>query len=472
LIAFAVAAALFAPPPIADARERGAGDVRSVAFGQAGPHLSLQVRFWDARRQACVVTAARRICFDGRTVRANGRRIPATITTDPPVRAEVGAARAARAEAGAARARPARAEAGAARAAAVATFSPFEAGLARGVHGWWVETAGDRVPDAGTVALRVKVLGGPRCFGAAWRGCRNPALRGVLEPKPAAAPLVANAPCRLLPRRGVLTPCAFGVAGSRRKGTFALIGDSHAATWRAALEVVAQARGMRGVSITRPGCPFSAQIPASPDLGPAECRRLQRETIAYLRARPTIRTVFVAGWAQPPSGPHGGTGGYGGGAAAYAALLDQLPRSVRRIYVLRDNPGMRVGCVRTAGDARRCALPRSRALTPDPLAAVRRPRVRVIDLTSRFCDAARCYPVLGGAYAYKDDNHMNSLFASTLGPYILPRLAPIATRYSAPISRLPSVATFSVRASSVSSARHSSQRPSASRRRRAVTVGP
>ncbi len=78
--------------------------------------------------------------------------------------------------------------------------------------------------------------------------------------------------------------------------------------------------------------------------------------------------------------------------------------------------------MRTAQDARRCALPRERGLTPDPLAAVKRPRVRVIDLTSRFCDAARCFPVLGGAYVYKDDDHMNRIFSTTLGPYVLREL--------------------------------------------------
>ena len=291
MIALALAggiAALFAPPVAADPREGGIADVREVAFGQVDTALSLRVRFWDAREPACVATGERRICLDGKVVRVNGRRIAATVTDG------------------------------------AAIFSPADAGLERGAHDWWLETATDRVPDAGTFTTRVKVLGQPRCFGAAGRGCRNPRLRGVLTPTPADAPLIANAACRLLPRHGVLTPCEFGVTRNRT-ATFALIGDSHAATWRAALEVVAQAKRWRGISITRPGCPFSAQIPASPDLGPAECRRLQRQTLAYLRARPSIHTIFVSSWAQPPSGPHGGTGGYGGDAAAYAALLDQRP---------------------------------------------------------------------------------------------------------------------------------------------------
>src|SRR3954453_9147780 len=51
-------------------------------------------------------------------------------------------------------------------------------------------------------------------------------------------------------------------------------------------------------------------------------------------------------------------------------------------------------------------------------------------------------------------------------------LSPTATRYSAWISRPPSAATFRDSASSTISARQSCQRPSASRRRRAITVGP
>ena len=30
----------------------------------------------------------------------------------------------------------------------------------------------------------------------------------------------------------------------------------------------------------------------------------------------------------------------------------------------------------------------------------------LIDLSRHFCDAARCYPVVGGLYAYKDTGHI------------------------------------------------------------------
>ena len=63
---------------------------------------------------------------------------------------------------------------------------------------------------------------------------------------------------------------------------------------------------------------------------------------------------------------------------------------------------------------KRCRPIRSQARSPGP-----QPRVHLIDLTSHFCDSANCFPVLGGAYVYRDTNHMNLTFAPTLGPYLL-----------------------------------------------------
>jgi SGNH domain (fused to AT3 domains) len=44
--------------------------------------------------------------------------------------------------------------------------------------------------------------------------------------------------------------------------------------------------------------------------------------------------------------------------------------------------------------------------------------VREIDLTRAFCDARRCYPVIGGALVYKDEDHLTPTFAATLAPWL------------------------------------------------------
>ena len=75
---------------------------------------------------------------------------------------------------------------------------------------------------------------------------------------------------------------------------------------------------------------------------------------------------------------------------------------------------------RNAGNV--CAVKRSQALREDPaVVAARRlksPRVKVIDMTRFMCSKKRCFPVIGGALVYKDDQHMTDVFATTLGPFL------------------------------------------------------
>ena len=430
--------ALLTPRSHADSRDAGESplDMREVTFGQQDLRLVLIVRTqgrWTARDldrggSLCVLigrTSRARLCLVARSGVAALSFQAGPAASPRPVAATISVlgGRTLR-----------------------ATVPASALGLARGSLWWtaqtrWVDAVAcaagcvDRVPDSGVFRTSISALGTPRCFGAAARAsrrrCPNPSLRLAAYPRPADAAIWPTSPCTPLARSdAAFNPCAFGVADEQSRAAIALVGDSHAAHWRAALEVVAQARRWRGISITRPGCPFSTQIPASPALGPASCVAQHTATIAWLQTNPGIHTIFVSDWAEPPSGPQGGIGGYGGNASAYGAMLDRLPASVRHVYVLRDVPATTLRasvCVEGLLRRRRpigtaCASPRSAVVTPDPgaaAAAARAPRARVLDLTRFFCSASRCFPVVGGVYVHKDDNHMNAVFATTLGPYLL-----------------------------------------------------
>jgi hypothetical protein len=115
-------------------------------------------------------------------------------------------------------------------------------------------------------------------------------------------------------------------------------------------------------------------------------------------------------------------------------MFDRLPSTVRHIVVLRDVPATTLRAITCVDRLRRrraplrnaCSADRLTVLRQDPgaaAAAARAPRGRVVDLTRFFCGPARCYPVVGGAYVYKDDNHMNAVFATSLGPFVLRALA-------------------------------------------------
>lgn len=279
---------------------------------------------------------------------------------------------------------------------------------------------------------------GPRCAGAATRApvrpCRNPALRTRVVPTPEDALLVPDAPCTPAPTPPTPAPCLFGrPPGSGATATVALLGDSHASHWRAALTVAAGAAGWQGVSLTRSSCPFSlARARIAPEAqGP--CRDFVAGVIAYLRGRPDIHTVFVSAHSGARVFRDPGRNALETKVAGFRAAWAALPPTVRRIVVLRDVPAYprsTAGCVDAAVAAGRppgpaCAEPRRQALVADAeVVAARRlrsARVATIDLTPFMCDAARCYPVVGGVLVDKDTDHLTRAFSATLGPYLLAR---------------------------------------------------
>jgi hypothetical protein len=313
---------------------------------------------------------------------------------------------------------------------------PRALGLGPGRLRWFVRShsskgscarrCADRLPDAGALSLQVGVYGAPRCFGAAARagqsGCVNSALRRLVMPAPSDAELMPDLPCRPhhIPRYAPVVPCSFGAQFAAGPTRLALIGDSHAMSLRATADVAAQALGLKAVSLTQAGCGFATEVyPGWPPVD-KHCRRHTQQVLRWLGAHPSIHIVILAA-----SALHGYT------EDGLAKLWSRIPDSVRRVYVVVDIPRVTyktAGCVKAVRNRHAvsdgaCAVPRDdQSLPHDPApAAVAQsgPRVHLIDLTRYFCDSTHCFPVIGGAYVYRDTNHMNLVFAPTLGPYLL-----------------------------------------------------
>jgi hypothetical protein len=426
------------PPTRIDARDVAgpALDLAGVTFGEQGGRMVLQIlasRAWTAvaRRALCVAlfgatpdVARGRICVAER----GGRPALDYARPDGSVRPIVAAVL-----------RPSRRS-------LWATFRPGAIGLRTGWLSWRAESAGagvvDRVPDAGDVLTRVAPAP-PACFGAASRDperrCRNPALRLAVVPNPLDAPIEPNAPCQPLARSGLVAPCGFGIDPAAR--ALALIGDSHAEHWRAAVEVVAEAEGRHGLSITRTACPLTTARTELPGPARAECARWNREVPRWLARHPAVSTVFVSENTDALVAPSDQVAGYMGAWKA-------LPSSVKHIVVIRDSAHRGVhatACIERAMARHQragivCAVPRGRVLAADPAAAAAARlgsrRVRVVDLDRLMCSARLCYPVVGGALVHKDGHHLTAVFARTLGPYLLRALrrAPLAVRAAGPAS--------------------------------------
>jgi hypothetical protein len=271
-----------------------------------------------------------------------------------------------------------------------------------------------------------------RCLGAASRDpnnpCSNPQLNLVVEPTPSQALLVPDAPCS--PVQANIPVCTFGVPASQATLTVALVGDSHAHQWLAALEVVAQALGWSGYLVSRSSCPFSlATLIHGYPLG-AQCEQWNREVLQWFAGQSEISVVFTSGHVTgAPVIPKPGQSEMGAWVSGITSAWAGLPASVRHIIVIRDDPTIETDtlpCVRHAINAHldaglACAFPRRLITDPDVTAAdsLRSQRVQVVDMTPFFCGSSLCYPVVGGVLVYKDDyDHLTRAYSTSLGPYL------------------------------------------------------
>jgi hypothetical protein len=241
-------------------------------------------------------------------------------------------------------------------------------------------------------------------------------------PTPDQALLNPNFACRKHVETEQLSPCTFGAEDP--VATVALVGDSHAQHWRSAFAVVARRHRWRVEDVSVPLCMFSTATTGAEAPFDRFCPKWNQDVLDWLAANPQIRTVFVAGKTRQFVEPGPGQTAYQARVEGYKARFAALDRTV---IVIRDAPFEGVttkDCVRrrmARGQSlvRACGVPRRRAVTADPaVAAARATGKAVIDLRDQFCDARRCYPVIGGALVHKDADHLTQVFSRTLGPFL------------------------------------------------------
>ena len=231
--------------------------------------------------------------------------------------------------------------------------------------------------------------------------------------------------------------CYFGVPRDQAEKTVVLVGDSHASHWRAALEYVAFAHRWEGISLARTSCPLANAVRNVPEPQRSQCARWNRDVLRWFAQHPEVSIVFT-GQLSGGKGviPSAGVDRFAARVSGFLRAWRALPPTVRQIVVIRDTPKARppggvAACVTRAIARRRnagraCAVPRGSALDPDPAAVatqrLRAPDAQVVDMTDLFCGARRCFPVIGGALAYKDSNHLTRVFVESAGPILERRI--------------------------------------------------
>ena len=258
---------------------------------------------------------------------------------------------------------------------------------------------------------------------------------------PTAAPTMAPVPHELRPRLGDVRRdvdglnergCGLSLAGSQpplctlgtAEGaiTVALVGDSHAAQWFPALDVIAQQRGWKILPFTKDSCIFLDMRIVSLHLEREynECTRWRDQVVTALqRAQPDLVVVASSRWVHPVDPADADPQRQ---SDAMVRLLRALPG---RVAIIADTPLSAVdvpACLsRTDRTAADCATARGYALTAhlarDGRAAAAL-GATLIDPTQWLCGPDICPAVIDWTIVYRDDHHLTATMARRLAPLL------------------------------------------------------
>ncbi|MEV0297623.1 acyltransferase family protein [Nocardia sp. NPDC050710] len=208
--------------------------------------------------------------------------------------------------------------------------------------------------------------------------------------------------------------------------TVALVGDSHAAMWHPAFELIAAARHWRLETMAKVTCPLLDLPITSPYLGReyTECEQWRGQILTRLEAeRPRLIVLSM-------SRRYGGDFGFVSYDQAWVDSLNRLVGRLRAtgaaVLVLGSIPDPHTTVpVCLSGhldDVLACTPTRPVAIDDAGIAAEQAATIgaggQYADLTSLFCTAARCPLIIGDNLVYRDDNHLTVSYARTLGPVI------------------------------------------------------
>jgi peptidoglycan/LPS O-acetylase OafA/YrhL len=281
------------------------------------------------------------------------------------------------------------------------------------------------VQERRTATLLADVSGGP-CFGAP--AMENPAkCPQALTAQPLVAVTKADAPwapqpgCRSTSSDPAVLTCYWGTGRPAR--VVALIGDSHAEHWRGALHRIAKAKNWQVIEMYAGGCPATYARSVVFERRPRDgdvCRTWTTKATAKLKVLAPDDIITTAYVQQNVFDPRGS------GPAGFEQVWREWLR-FSRVTVLRDTPTTagRNGpqCLAVNVDKpQACANRRSRVLVDDDMMRAARAmtgEVNLVDLSDYFCDARRCYAVIGGASVYYDYDHLSRQFSASLAVALL-----------------------------------------------------
>jgi hypothetical protein len=212
-----------------------------------------------------------------------------------------------------------------------------------------------------------------------------------------AKPKNNNDGCHIHIRQTVSPRCEYGDLTSKR--TIVLYGDSHAAQWLPALDIIGTKRGIKIISLTKSACP-SAEVIKKPSsqYDADDCQAFRDSSVERIQRTKPLAVILTG--MQPLTAPYSDKSARNWWLKGEKIAFDRIKNATTYPIYLTDTPLPRVDipdCL-VAGRGSACDTAR-------PISAEVAPGLIPINPTPWLCDET-CPAVVDGIIAYRDQSHL------------------------------------------------------------------
>lgn len=238
-------------------------------------------------------------------------------------------------------------------------------------------------------------------------------------------PLPNGRICQSAPGEAAPARCSFGAPEATATRRIALLGDSHAGMWAAALGQFVEVEGIRVESFTASSCPTTEDpVAFAKYLAPQHrkaCLAVRTASVEAILNDPSIDTVVVSGNAYRLA-RWTGTSWAEDDGSGLARLWRRFIDADKQVLVIDDVPMLPwklPDCLALPQiDPEPCTHPQAEVPPATPFARAFQQlepgTAQMISFKDVFCDGMTCHSIIGGIPAYMDADHISAPMARSL----------------------------------------------------------
>jgi hypothetical protein len=229
--------------------------------------------------------------------------------------------------------------------------------------------------------------------------------------------------CHIHVRQTVSPKCEYGDLDGKQ--VIFLYGDSHAAQWLPALDIIGKKRGIKIVSLTKSACPSAEVIKElSSQYVVEDCQAFRDSSVARIKSAQPLAVIMTG--MKPFSAPYTDESSRQWWMAGEARAFERVKGSTEFPIYLTDTPLPQVDipdCL-VAGRGDKCDG--ARKVSPEVA-----PGLIAIDPTPWLCDRT-CPAIFDGIIAYRDKSHLSVAMSEHLASDLERSLADLGLFRSLP----------------------------------------